>query len=67
VGIAYGRWPGRIASGIAFVLVAPHLFTGLRQLDVGPVGHCSAIVIGVVFGFFFQRDWRNQAARSLRP
>ena len=58
VGIGYGRWPARIVSGIAFAFLAPHLFGGLQRLDVGPVGHCCAILVGVVVGFFFQRAWR---------
>jgi hypothetical protein len=29
---------------------------------VGPVGHCCAIVIGVVLGFHFQRAWRHTVA-----
>ena len=58
VGIVYGRWPARIVSGIAFAFLAPHLFGGLQRLDVGPVGHCCAILLGVVVGFFFQRAWR---------
>jgi membrane protease YdiL (CAAX protease family) len=58
VGIGYGRWPARIVSGIAFAFLAPHLFGGLQRLDVGPVGHCCAILVGVVAGFFFQRAWR---------
>jgi hypothetical protein len=59
VGVVYGRWPARIVSGIAFLLLAPHLFGGLQRLDVGPVGHCCAIFIGVVLGFYFQRAWRH--------
>ena len=58
VGAVYGRWPARIVSGIAFAFLAPHLFGGLQRLDVGPVGHCCAILVGVVVGFFFQRAWR---------
>ena len=54
-------WTGRILSGIAFALLAPHLFGGLSQLAVGPVGHCCAIVIGVVLGFYFQRAWHQRA------
>jgi hypothetical protein len=62
VGIAYGRWPARIASGLAFILLAPHLFGGLSHLEVGPVGHCCAIVVGLVLGFGFQRSWRSRAS-----
>ena len=66
VGIVYGCWPARILSGIAFALLAPHLFGGLQRLDVGPVGHCCAIVIGVVLGFYFQREWRHRDGAQRR-
>jgi hypothetical protein len=65
VGIAYGRWPARIATGVAFILVAPHLFGGLSRLEVGPVGHCCAIVVGVLLGFGFQRAWRSRLRVSV--
>jgi hypothetical protein len=67
VGIAYGRWPARIASAIAFALLAPHLFVGLTHLDVSAVGHCCVIVVSLVMGFFFHRTWRHQAAQHARP
>jgi hypothetical protein len=60
VGIAYGRWPARIASTAAFVVLAPHLFGGLGRLEVGPVGHCCAVVVGLLLGFAFQRTWRSR-------
>jgi hypothetical protein len=66
VGIVYGRRPARIASGLAFILLAPHLFAGLSQLEVGPVGHCCAIVVGVVLGFPFQQSWRSRIGRVER-
>ncbi|WP_375425684.1 rhomboid-like protein [uncultured Friedmanniella sp.] len=59
VGILYGRWPARIASAIAFALLAPYLFSGLQHLEVGPVGHCCAILIGVALGFPWRRAWRR--------
>lgn len=60
VGIVYGRWPARIFSVVAFALLAPHLFGGLQHLDVGPVGHCCAMLTGVLLGFFFRRGWRRR-------
>lgn len=59
VGIAYGRWPARIASAIGFALLSPHLFIGLTHLGVSAVGHCCAIVVALVMGYFFQRSWRR--------
>jgi hypothetical protein len=64
VGIAYGRWPARIVSSLAFIVLAPHLFGGLSHLEVGPVGHCCAIAIGLLLGFPFQRAWRSRAGRA---
>jgi len=64
VGIAFGRWPARIASAIPFALLAPHLFVGLTHLGVSAVGHCCAIVTSLVMGYFFQRSWRGRTERS---
>ena len=60
VGIVYGRWPARVAAGVAFVPLAPHLFGGLQHLEVGPVGHCCAILIGLGGGFPLRRAWRGR-------
>lgn len=60
VGIVYGRWPARIMSAIAFALLARYLFGGLQHLDVGPVGHCCAILTGVALGLPFRRAWRRR-------
>jgi hypothetical protein len=61
VAIAYGRWPARIAGGLAFIVLAPHLFGGLSHLEVAPVGHCCAIAVGVLLGYPFQRAWRSSS------
>jgi len=58
VSIAYGRWPARIASAVAFALLAPHLFVGLTHLDVSAVGHSCVILVSLVTGHFLQRSWR---------
>jgi len=60
VGITYGRWPARILSGIAFAVLAPHLFRGLSDLDVAPVGHCCVIVVALLTGNFLHRSWRRR-------
>lgn len=54
VGIVWGRWPARVACVIAFVALAPHLFGGLSHFEVGPVGHCCAVVVGVVGGYLLR-------------
>lgn len=63
VGIAYGRWPARIASAIAFALLSPHLFIGLTRLDVSAVGHCCAILVSLVMGGVLRRSWRARSER----
>jgi hypothetical protein len=67
VGVAYGRTPWRITSGIAFALLAPQLFDGLNQLHVAAVGHCCATLIGIVAGFFLQRNWRGRERELTAP
>jgi hypothetical protein len=59
-GIAYGRWPARIASAIAFALLAPHLFVGLTDLDVSAVGHSVVILTSLVMGYFLRNSWRSR-------
>jgi membrane associated rhomboid family serine protease len=58
IGIAYGRWPARTASALAFALLSPHLFVGLTRLDVSAVGHCSAILVSLLMGYVLRRSWR---------
>ena len=64
VGIVYGRWPARIASSVAFLLLAPHLFGGLTHLAIAPVGHCCAIATGLTLGLVFRRSRRSQVIES---
>lgn len=65
VGIAYGRWPARIASAVAFALLSPHLFGGLTHLGVGAVGHCTVIVVSLAMGYVLQRSRRHQRRHQL--
>jgi hypothetical protein len=50
-GIAYSRWPGRLACVVGFALVAPHLFGGLTRWEVPAVGHVCAIAVGLGLGW----------------
>jgi hypothetical protein len=60
VGIVYGRWPGRIASLVGFVAFAPHLFGGLFHLEVGAVGHTTAILVGLLLAWPLRRSRRRR-------
>jgi hypothetical protein len=66
IGIAYGRWPARVASALAFALLSPHLFVGLTRLDVSAVGHCSAILVSLLMGYALRRSWRARPEWSAR-
>jgi hypothetical protein len=49
-GVVYSRWPGRVVACLGFALLAPNLFGGLAQLEVAPVGHVCAVIVGIVGG-----------------
>ena len=51
---------GRAASGLGFALLAPHLFGGLRQLEVSSVGHVVAIGVALLAGPALARDRRSR-------
>lgn len=52
LGILHGSTVGRVACGLCFALLAPHLFVGLTRLDVSAVGHVVAIGLAVVVAPF---------------
>ena len=51
---------GRVASGLGFALLSPHLFGGLRQLEVSSVGHVVAIGLALLTGPALVRDRRSR-------
>jgi hypothetical protein len=61
--VAYGTWPGRLASAAAFAVIAPHLFTGLDDWGVAETGHGCAVVIGLALGFVLRRHRAGGAGR----
>jgi hypothetical protein len=63
-GIAYARWPGRLACAAGFAILAPSLFGGLFQLEVSAVGHLSAILVALAVGGAFALVVRRRARRS---
>lgn len=65
-GIAYARWPGRLACAAGFAAVAPSLFGGLSRLEVSAVGHVSAIVVALAVGAGFVLA-RRRRADPVRP
>ncbi len=68
VAILYGSRTQRLAAGAGFAVVAPHIFRGLTQLDVTPVGHLTAVATGAVLGTLLwhsaRRADRDRAERS---
>jgi hypothetical protein len=50
LGLVHGRGVGRVASGLGFALLAPHLFGGLARLEVSAVGHVVAIGLALLGG-----------------
>jgi hypothetical protein len=55
VAVAYGTWPGRLASGTAFILLAPHLFGGLPRWEVSSVGHACTVIVAPGLGYLLGR------------
>jgi hypothetical protein len=67
VAILYGSRTQRLAAGAGFAVVAPHIFGGLTQLDVTPVGHLTAVATGAVLGTLLLRSARRaDGARAER-
>jgi hypothetical protein len=64
-GIAYARWPGRLACAAGFGILAPSLFAGLTHLELSAVGHVSAIVVALAVGWLV-RPARPAASRERR-
>jgi hypothetical protein len=60
-GIAYGPWPGRIASALGFAVAFPELFGGLLRLDLSATGHGCSVVVAVAFGALLRRSTRVSA------
>lgn len=60
LGIVLGSTPGRIASGLGFAALAPHLFGGLGRLEVSSVGHVVAIGTALLAGPALRRDRRRR-------
>jgi len=56
LGIVLGSNRGRVASGLGFAALAPHLFGGLTRLDVPAVGHVVAIGTALIAGPALRRD-----------
>lgn len=66
--VAYGRRWERVAPAVAFALVAPYLFEGLGDLQVTPVGHTAAMLLGLGGGALLRRARaREVPAEPERP
>ncbi|SEP96088.1 rhomboid-like protein [Microlunatus flavus] len=58
LGVVCGSTRGRVAAGLGFAVLAPHLFGGLTHLEVAAVGHVVAIGTALVLGPALVRDRR---------
>jgi hypothetical protein len=56
LGMVLGSTTGRIASGLGFAALAPHLFGGLGRLEVSSVGHVVAIGTALLAAPALRRD-----------
>jgi hypothetical protein len=64
VAVLYGPWLARLAAlaDLALLVFVGHIFAGLGQLDVSPVGHVTALVTGAVLGGVL--IWRRRGPRQ---
>lgn len=60
LGILRGSTAGRVAAGICFALLEPHLFGGLLELEVSAVGHVVAIGLALALAPILIRDRRER-------
>lgn len=68
LGLLLGPTIGRVACGLGFALLAPHLFGGLAHLEVSSVGHVVAIGLALLAGPALAADRRaRRTAGSALP
>jgi hypothetical protein len=66
VALLYGGWLARLAAALdlALLIFVGQIFSGLSHLQVPPVGHVTALVVGAVLGSALIRQ-RRKKARAL--
>jgi hypothetical protein len=67
VALIWGSWLVRAAAAAAFaiLIVVGQIFNGLSQLAVAPVGHVTALFVGVTLGSFLA--WQRRRGRTAFP
>jgi hypothetical protein len=64
VALIWGGWLARAAAALAFALliVVGQIFAGLSRLEVAPVGHVTALLVGATLGSALA--WQRRRARA---
>jgi hypothetical protein len=67
VALIWGSWLARCTAAFTFagLIFVGHIFSGLTQLTVTPVGHATAFFVGAALGSFLA--WQRRRARGARP
>jgi len=65
--LVWGNWLDRAAAGLAFLLLifVGQIFAGISNLALSPVGHVTALFIGLTLGSLIV--WRRRHAMDLAP
>jgi hypothetical protein len=69
VALLWGSWLARLSAALAFagLIFIGGIFSGLSHLELTPVGHVTALVVGVTVGSYLAWDRRRRpAAAGLR-
>jgi hypothetical protein len=66
VALIWGSWLARGAAAVALagLIFLGHIFSGLTQLTVTPVGHATALFVGATLGGFLA--WQRRRASGVR-
>ncbi len=67
VALLYGTWLARAAAAadLAVLIALGHIFAGLSQLNYTPVGHLTAMLVGIVGGSLLAWQRRRRQAQAL--
>jgi hypothetical protein len=66
VALIWGSWLARGAAAVvlALLIFVGHIFSGISQLTVTPVGHATALFVGATLGSFLA--WQRHRAVGIR-
>jgi hypothetical protein len=67
VAVLYGSWLARLAAvcDSALLIFIGQIFAGLGQLQVAPVGHVTALIVGAVLGSYLTWQRRKKVGSAL--